>query len=60
MSCLPRPTAYGKEGATREEIIEAAKASNAHDFIQNFPNKYDEQVGGRGMQVRKRPLGLLG
>jgi len=40
--------AYAKKGATREEIIRAAKAANAHDFIMKLPDGYDSQVGERG------------
>lgn len=40
--------AYGKPGATPEEIMRAAKAANAHDFILRFPDGYDTQVGERG------------
>lgn len=39
---------YSKSGATREEIIEAAKAANAHDFISAKPDGYDTIVGERG------------
>ena len=35
-----------------EEIVDAAKIANAHSFIESFPHKYDEQVGGRGMGLR--------
>lgn len=38
----------GREGATDEEIIEAAKAANAHDFIIRMPNGYDSDVGENG------------
>ncbi|MCZ2327970.1 ABC transporter ATP-binding protein [Bartonella sp. F02] len=38
----------GKEGASNEDIIKAAKAANAHDFIMEFPNGYDTQVGDNG------------
>lgn len=38
--------------APLEEIIEAAKIANAHNFIESLPNKYDEQVGERGMNLR--------
>jgi len=41
--------AYGKPDATREEIIAAAIAANAHDFISNLPDGYDTQVGERGV-----------
>jgi ATP-binding cassette subfamily B protein len=40
--------AYGRPGASMEEIIEAAKAAAAHDFIMSFPNGYDTPVGERG------------
>ncbi|MBP2550974.1 ATP-binding cassette subfamily B protein [Neorhizobium galegae] len=40
--------ALGREGATEDEIIDAAKAANAHDFIMRLPNGYDSQVGENG------------
>lgn len=40
--------AYGKPTATPEEIMAAAKMANAHDFIVEKPDGYDEQVGERG------------
>ena len=40
--------AYGKPHATPEEIMRAAKAANAHDFIMKFPDGFDTQVGERG------------
>ena len=40
--------AYGKPDAPPEEIMAAAKIANAHDFIVNKPDGYDEQVGERG------------
>ncbi len=40
--------AYAKTDATREEIIRAAKAANAHDFIMKMPDGYDSYVGERG------------
>jgi ATP-binding cassette subfamily B protein len=43
--------AYSKPGATFEEIIRASKAANAHDFIVNFPDGYETQVGERGQSV---------
>ena len=42
---------FGKPEATDEEVIKAAKAANAHDFISAFPGGYDTVVGERGMQV---------
>ena len=39
---------YGRLEATTEEIVEAAKAANAHDFIMALPNKYNTQLGERG------------
>jgi len=40
--------AYGRPGATDEEIIAAAKVANAHDFISAMPHGYDSLVGERG------------
>lgn len=42
---------YGKHGATDQEIVEAAKKANAHDFIMNFPDKYNTIVGERGVAL---------
>ncbi|KAH7851776.1 hypothetical protein Vadar_016384 [Vaccinium darrowii] len=42
---------FGKEDADMEEIIAAAKASNAHNFISQLPQGYDTQVGERGVQM---------
>ena len=42
---------YGKPGASRQEIVAAAKAANAHDFIVKFPDGYDTTVGERGVRV---------
>jgi len=41
--------AYGKPDASDEEIIEAAKAANAHEFIMGLPDGYDTEVGERGV-----------
>lgn len=43
--------AYGRTGATREEVIAAAKAANAHDFISEFPDGYDTEIGERGVTL---------
>jgi ATP-binding cassette subfamily B protein len=40
--------AFGHPGATREEVIEAAKAAQAHDFIMSFKEGYDTVIGERG------------
>ncbi|KAK6266953.1 hypothetical protein QUC31_017790 [Theobroma cacao] len=42
---------FGKEDASMEEVVEAAKASNAHNFICQLPQGYDTQVGERGVQM---------
>ena len=42
---------YSKPGASRHEIIAAAKAANAHEFIVKFPDGYDTMVGERGARV---------
>ena len=43
--------AYGKSDATREEIIEAARAAHAHEFILRLPLAYDSLVGERGQSL---------
>uniref|UniRef100_A0A7S3QG25 Bile salt export pump n=1 Tax=Chaetoceros debilis TaxID=122233 RepID=A0A7S3QG25_9STRA len=43
--------AYGLPGATEEQIINVAKAANAHDFISQFPNGYATHVGDKGAQL---------
>jgi len=43
--------AYAKPDASPEEILRAAKAANAHDFIMRFPDGYDTQVGERGVRL---------
>ena len=42
---------YGKPDATREEVIEAAKSANAHEFIMGLPNGYDTDIGQRGVKL---------
>ncbi len=43
--------AFGKPDATMEEIIEAAKIAQLHDFIMKLPDKYDTIVGERGIKI---------
>jgi ATP-binding cassette, subfamily B, bacterial len=42
---------FGNEGASDEEIVEAAKAANAHSFIEALPRGYDTRVGERGVRL---------
>lgn len=41
----------GKPGATQKEVEDAAKMSNAHNFIMTFPDNYNTEVGDRGVQL---------
>ncbi|GJN01570.1 hypothetical protein PR202_ga18847 [Eleusine coracana subsp. coracana] len=43
--------AYGKDGATEEEVIEAAKTANVHSFVSQLPDGYKTTVGERGVQL---------
>lgn len=43
--------AYGKTGATQEDIVRAAKMANAHDFIMALPKGYDALVGEKGYKL---------
>ncbi|MHA1813439.1 MAG: ATP-binding cassette domain-containing protein, partial [Candidatus Thorarchaeota archaeon] len=43
--------AFGRKGATDEEIIEAAKRAQAHEFIVQLPKGYDTVIGERGMTL---------
>lgn len=43
--------AYGKPDATMDEIVDAAKKTNIHDFIMELPDKYDTFVGERGTRL---------
>lgn len=42
---------YGKPAASKEEVIEAAKKANAHDFIMELPDGYDTYTGQRGVKL---------
>jgi ABC-type multidrug transport system fused ATPase/permease subunit len=43
--------AFGRQGATREEIVEAARLANADEFISRMPKGYDSMVGERGLTI---------
>src|SRR5204862_4131345 len=43
--------AYAAPGATREQIVAAAQAANAHEFIERLPQGYDTEVGDRGVKL---------
>lgn len=45
--------AYGKPDATMDEIVDAAKKANIHDFIMELPDKYDTFVGERGTRCQE-------
>lgn len=42
---------YGRLSATREEVIQAAKEANAHEFIMSLPDGYDTDIGQRGIKL---------
>ncbi len=42
---------YGRPDAAREEVIEAAKNANAHEFIMSLPNGYETDIGQRGIKL---------
>ncbi len=42
---------FGRPGASKEEVVEAAKAANAHNFIQELDNGYETEVGERGVKL---------
>ncbi len=50
-STLRENIAYGRPDASMEEIVEAAKLANAHDFIAALPDGYESRVGERGMRL---------
>ncbi|MCD8085574.1 MAG: ABC transporter ATP-binding protein/permease [Clostridiales bacterium] len=51
--------AYGKEGATREEVIAVAKAANIHHYIMQLPDGYDTVIGEDGGNISKGQKQLL-
>lgn len=51
--------AYGKEGATREEVIEAAKAAKIHSYIMKLPKQYDTVISEDGGNISKGQKQLL-
>jgi ATP-binding cassette, subfamily B, bacterial len=50
---------YGRLDATTDEVIEAAKSANAHDFIMRLPNQYETQVGERGVLILDEPTSSI-
>lgn len=50
-SSIWKNIAYGKPGASRDEVLAAAKTANAHEFIEGLPDGYDTVVGERGMTL---------
>ncbi len=42
---------YGRAGATRDEVVAAAKLAHCHEFVQAFPDGYDTVIGERGVKV---------
>jgi len=43
--------AYGRTAASRDEIVQAARAANAHDFIEKLPDGYDSVIGEKGLTL---------
>ena len=43
--------AYGRPGASREEVVEAARKAGAHDFIEKLPQGYDTDIGPHGVRL---------
>jgi len=53
----------GREDATDEEVVAAAEAAQAHDFIMSLPEKYATQLGQRGVNLsggQKQRLAIAG
>ena len=51
MGSVAKNIAYGNEGASREEIIKAAKLASAHEFISKMPDGYDTIIGASGKDL---------
>ena len=51
--------AYGRDGATRDEVIRAAKAAMVHPFIERLPQGYDTQLSDDGVNLSKGQKQLL-
>ncbi|HBL30866.1 MAG TPA: ABC transporter [Acidobacteria bacterium] len=43
--------AYGREGASREDVVRAARIAQAHDFVESLPQGYDSVIGERGIKL---------
>jgi ATP-binding cassette, subfamily B, heavy metal transporter len=43
--------AYGRPAASRDEVLDAARAAHIHDFIESVPEKYETRVGERGLKI---------
>jgi ABC-type multidrug transport system fused ATPase/permease subunit len=50
-STIRENIAYGRPDATNDEVVGAARAANAHDFIMAMPDAYDSRVGERGLSL---------
>src|SRR4029079_10055124 len=51
--CVRYTSAFGRPEATDDEIVEAAKQANAHEFITRMPTGYDSELGDRGMLLSR-------
>ena len=52
--------AYGRPDARNEEVIAAAKAALADEFIERLPDGYKTMIGERGAKTQRRPTAALG